>query len=135
MSDVLSDRLTSGFLDVARSVHFFQIALDGTVERCNTAVAESLGVSHATVVGRSIFDCLTHPDAGLLARELRTPGHRTDPLRLNFCDVRQLPYTLECWLDVQVDGATLIAEPPLKHDQQLQRQLILSFRLHLRLMI
>lgn len=75
-------------------------------------------------MGRSIFDCVTHPDARLLERELLTPGHRTESLRLNFCDARQLPYTLECWLDVQVGGATLIAEPPLKHDQQLQRELM-----------
>ena len=124
MSEVPTDRLISRFLELARSVHFFQTALDGTIERCNTAAADSLGLPLVTVVGRSIFECLTHPDARLLERELRTPGHRTDSVRLNFCDARQLPYTLECWLDVDVSGATLIAEPPLKHDQQLQRQLM-----------
>ena len=112
------------FLEHARSVHVFYLRRDGTVEACNDAACRNLGVSTDEIVRQPLQQWLTETDADRLTSELLTPGRRSEPMLLNLTDRDHLPYTLECWLDVHDDGATVIGEPPLKDDQRLQRDLM-----------
>lgn len=112
------------FLEHARSVHVFYLRRDGTVEACNDAACRNLGVSTDEIVRQPLQQWLTEADADRLTSELLTPGRRSEPMPLNLTDRDHLPYTLECWLDVHDDGATVIGEPPLKDDQRLQRDLM-----------
>ena len=106
------------------SVHVFRLSSAGTIDACNDATASNLRLTPTELVGRPIFDFLTGTDAKRLSAELLTPGVREEPILLNFCDSRQLPYTLHCWLDVRPDHAVLIGEPPLRDDQDSQRALM-----------
>lgn len=113
-----------GLTNRLRAVHVLRLSSAGIVQACNAAAAHNLGVPPSALVGRSCAEVFTEADAKRLERELRVPGSRDEPLLLNFCDAQHVPYTLVCHLDVDADGATLVAEPSLEHDRRDQRRLL-----------
>lgn len=111
------------FFRRARSVHIVRLSANGTIEDCNPAVAHNLGVSRGDIVGQPFSRFVTDADAARVAAHL---ARRDDGVGLlvNFSGADHLPYTLECWLHLEADGATLIGEPPLKIDHRMHRDLI-----------
>jgi signal transduction histidine kinase len=124
MDDMTAPADDDAFFRYTYAVHWFRLSTDGTIERCNDAVAMNVGVAATELVGRPLFDFVTTPDADRIREALRKTGRRAEPMLLNFCDARHAPYTLQCWLDVRQDGAILIGEPPLLDDQNAQRELL-----------
>lgn len=112
------------FFQYTHSVHWLRLSPDGTILETNDAVSTNWGVSAASLVGRCVFDFVTATDAQRMREEMRNPGRRTEPLLLNFCDAHHGSYSLVCWLVVNQDGLILIGEPPLRDDQNLQRELL-----------
>jgi signal transduction histidine kinase len=111
------------FFRRARSVHVVRLSANGTIEDCNAAVTHNLGVPRADIVGQPLARFVTDADAARVAAHL---AGRDDGvgLRVNFCGSDHLPYTLECWLHLDAEGATLVGEPPLKNDHRMHRDLI-----------
>lgn len=115
LEEVASDAapVLTRYLATSRTVHLLVAAPDGTVRSANTAMATSLGVSEAELMGRPVWGLLTDHDAALL-RDRAERGDRNyeEPLLLNFVDARDAPFTLECRCDVQPGYFVLIGEPP-----------------------
>lgn len=107
-----------------RALHMLRLSPTGIIEGCNAAVSENVGAPSRALVGAPIRNILTAADADRLEAELRVSGGREEPLLLNFCDAQHVPYTLECHLDVDDGGATLVGEPTLRRDRRDQRQLL-----------
>jgi hypothetical protein len=112
------------FLEYTYAVHWFRLSTDGIIEACNHAVVMNLSVAATELVGRPVFDFVTALDANRIREALTTSGRSGEPVLLNFCDARDVPYTLRCGFDVRRDGAILIGEPPLLDDQNAQRELL-----------
>ena len=110
----------------AGTVHCIVAALDGTIHSCNRSAAEQMGVPADELFGTPIWNRLTGADAERLRLRVQSgkPGS-DDGLLLNFVDARQFPYTLECSVDVQPNGFTILGDPPREHEDSLQEQLIL----------
>jgi signal transduction histidine kinase len=125
MDELISEQAARELFDRARAIHAFRVRADGTVQSCNGAALENLGVSREAIVGQPLGRFLTEPDGRRLEAELVVGGRRPEPILLNFSNAQHLPYTLECWFDVEPGaGATIVGEPPLQRDQRAQRQLI-----------
>jgi two-component system CheB/CheR fusion protein len=45
-------------------------------------------------------------------------------VQLNFAALNRVPFTLECWIDVQPDRATVLSQPTFRRDQQMQNELM-----------
>ena len=101
------------YLTASRTVHLLVAAPDGTIRSANPAMAASLGVPEAELVGRPVWGLLTDHDAALLRhRAGRGDRNYEEPLLLNFVDASHSPFTLECRCDVQPGYFVLVGEPP-----------------------
>jgi len=105
--------LFADYLETAPTVHMAIAATDGSVRLCNTAMAASLGVAAAELIGRPLWDLLTDSDAACV-RDRVERGDRTygEPLLLNFVDAGHSPFSLNCRMDVQPGYFVLVGEPP-----------------------
>ena len=123
-----STLVLSAFLGNAETVHFLVASADGRVRLVNRALAERLGRDAAALVGTPIWDYLGPNDnatlRGALARDPRARGER---LLLNFYDVHGAPFTVECQVDAQPDGFTLLSQPMVSAERRVQEEL---FRLN-----
>jgi signal transduction histidine kinase/heme-degrading monooxygenase HmoA len=114
------------YLSDARAVHFLVSDSGGTIRTCNKAVASQLKVPVDQVIGQTVWQFLTDTDAASLRERVESAQRNPqEKFLLNFVDVTQSPYTLECRLDVQPDYFVLIGEPPQKQDEMLQEELLL----------
>lgn len=104
-------------------MHLFVLDRDGVVRGCNPAACHHLEPG-GTLNGRALLDYMPEPDAarmmGLLAGERRPDS----PVQLNFAALNRAPFTLECWIDVQPDRATVLGQPTFRRDQQMQNELM-----------
>jgi signal transduction histidine kinase/heme-degrading monooxygenase HmoA len=104
-------------------MHLLVLERDGVIRACNPAACHHLEPG-GTLEGKSLLDYMPEPDAtrlkGLLADERRTES----PVSLNFAALNRVPFTLECWIDVQPDRATVLGEPTFRRDQQMQNELM-----------
>lgn len=104
------------------AMHLFVLDGDGIVRACNPAACHHL--EPGGLNGRSLLDYMPEPDAarmrGLLAGERRPDS----PVQLNFAALNRAPFTLECWIDVQPDRATVLGQPTFRRDQQMQNELM-----------
>ena len=125
VADAIQDAtlLLAQFVDSSASLHLYRLDRDGTVRACNPAGCAEL-TGGAPLAGRSILEYMPAADAARLRDLLAVPGRSSGPALLNFAAPRKVPYTLECWLDVQPDGATLVGEPTFRRDQLLHDSLM-----------
>jgi signal transduction histidine kinase/heme-degrading monooxygenase HmoA len=111
------------FAAEAVDIHLFVLDPDGRIQTCNRAACHHLEPD-GTLDGRLLSDYMPEPDAARLRALLARPGRHETPERLNFAALNRVPFTLDCWLDVQPPGATLLGQPTFRRDQQLQNELM-----------
>ena len=115
----------SEFLTGSSNVYWVRAGHDGVILASTHAVASIVRGTAGSLDGVSIWPLLTEPDRATLRCAIES-GTR-DPAtryRLNFVGLDQMPFTLECHLDVYPDGFTLIGEPLQQHQQALERELM-----------
>ena len=115
--------LVGAYATGSTEMHVFVLDRDGVIRACNPAARDHL--EHGgTLEGKSLLDYMPEPDAArlkaLLAGERRPDG----PVQLNFAALNRVPFTLECWIEVQPDRATVLGQPTFKRDQQMQNELM-----------
>jgi signal transduction histidine kinase/heme-degrading monooxygenase HmoA len=115
--------LVGSYAAASPNVHFFRLARDGTIRAANAAAREQLAAG-LSLEGQSIFHVMPEADASRLRGMLETPGRDGPPALLNFAAPNRTPFSLYCWLDVLPDDAVVIGEPPVRHDQRMQDQLM-----------
>jgi signal transduction histidine kinase/heme-degrading monooxygenase HmoA len=108
-----------------QSAELYLIVLDrqATIRACNPAAGRLLEPD-GSPEGRSLIDYLPEPDAERLRGLLSRPGRAASPFRLNIGPTNRVPATLECWVDVHPETATLVAQPLLRTNQRLQDELM-----------
>jgi heme oxygenase (mycobilin-producing) len=106
-------------------VHLLIADSGGTIQACNTAMAELLDLPEEEIRGHIVWESMTEPDA-LRLREWVTGGPRTQPVSmlLNFVSAGNTPRTLECVVSVQTGAFAVIGNIPDPQDLTLQTQLI-----------
>ncbi len=115
----------SAFLEHSSSVFWLKAGLDGAIVALNQAAEEKLGGTPDRLRGASLWLLLTQPDVALLRAEVGSGVRDTASRhRLNFLSLDQIPFTLECHLDVRPDGFVLIGESAERHELGLQRELM-----------
>ena len=118
----------SAFLATADAVYFVVASPDGRIRLMNRALAERLGRDVATLAGAPLWDSLGEKD-GVTLRAALAHGARARDSRvlLNFYDVQGAPFTVECQVDPQPHGFTLLGEPTASRDRRVEEEL---FRLN-----
>jgi signal transduction histidine kinase/heme-degrading monooxygenase HmoA len=104
-------------------MHLFVLDRDGVVRACNPAACQHLEPG-GTLDGKSLLDYMPATDAAGLKRLLAGEGRPDSPMQLNFAALNRVPFTLESWIDVQPDRATVLGQPTFRRDQQMQNQLM-----------
>ena len=118
----------SAFLGTADAIYFVVASPDGRIRLTNRALAERLGRDVAALAGAPIWDSLGEKDAATLRAALAHGARaRNSRMLLNFYDVQGAPFTVECQVDPQPHGFTLLGEPPASRDQRVAEEL---FRLN-----
>jgi signal transduction histidine kinase len=107
----------------AVDIHLFRLDSEGRIRTCNQAACRHLEPD-GSLDGRLLSDYMPEPDAARLGALLARPGRHDTPERLNFAAVNRVPFTLDCWLDVQPQGTTLLGQPIFRRDQELQNELM-----------
>jgi signal transduction histidine kinase/heme-degrading monooxygenase HmoA len=119
--------LVASYASAASGVYLFVVDRDARIRTCNPAACDSLAAG-ATLDGQPLTDYMPAPDAvrlrDLLAEDGRQNALRQDALRLNFAAPKGVPFTLDCWIRVHADGATLVGQPAFRREQQLQDELM-----------
>lgn len=127
LEEIIADTvpILTRYVSQSSLVHYLSAALDGTLRAFNAALAQSLKASAAQLQGRMIWDLLTDNAAAALRERIESGERRPEEtLLVNLVDSDQVPFTLQCHLDVQPDGFTLIGEPLQKAEASLQEQLL-----------
>jgi signal transduction histidine kinase/heme-degrading monooxygenase HmoA len=104
-------------------LHFIVIGRDGTIRTCNPAACRLLE-HDGPWEGRSLMDYMPEPDAERLRGRLSRSGRAASPIRLNVGPANRAPATIECWIDVRSDSATLVGQPSFRTNQRLQDELM-----------
>ncbi|HTE19881.1 MAG TPA: antibiotic biosynthesis monooxygenase family protein [Armatimonadota bacterium] len=117
--------LFGAFLNRSRAVCYVRASSAGIIQRCNEAVAALLTTPVAELVGASIWQYLTAADQAHLRSRL-ADGKRdlSETFLLNLVGTEGHPWTLECQLDPQPDGFTLIGELPAAEESSLRDELL-----------
>lgn len=124
LTETLTDAalLVGSYIAASDTTSVFALTRDGVIRACNGAGCRL--DPREPLAGRALTDFMPHPDALRLRDLLATPGRTTQPVRFNFAGPRTPVFTLDCWVDVQPDGAVLLGHPPARRDQQLQDELM-----------
>ncbi|HEU4694560.1 MAG TPA: HAMP domain-containing sensor histidine kinase, partial [Vicinamibacterales bacterium] len=79
-----------------------------------------------TLDGKSLTDYMPAADATRLRTRLASQHLRLreSSVQLNFAARNRVPFTLECWIAVHPDHATLLGQPTFKRDEQMQNELM-----------
>ena len=104
-------------------LHVFVLDPDGVIRTCNPAACTHLEPG-GTLDGKSLLDYMPESDAARLKALLSGEHDGPLPVPLNFAAPNRVPFTLECWLDLQPDRVTLLGQPAFKRDQQMQNELM-----------
>lgn len=113
------------YFERSRVVHVMRLGLDGTVLFANEAARALFDVPPRDLIGTSVFDRLTEPDARRLRDVLAGEPAADDSLLLNFCcDSHGDPTTLVCQVHTTPQDCLILAEPPYESDRDLQHQLL-----------
>jgi signal transduction histidine kinase/heme-degrading monooxygenase HmoA len=114
--------LVASYAGAASDVYLFVVDRDARVRTCNAAACASLA-GGASLERQRLTEYMTEPDAARLCDLLASDG-RQIAIRLNFAAPRGVPFTLDCWIQVHPDGATLVGQPVFRREQQLQEELM-----------
>jgi signal transduction histidine kinase len=115
--------LVGAYATGSTEMHLFVLDRDGVIRACNPAARDHLEQG-GTLNGKSLLDYMPEPDAARL-KGLLAGDRRPDlPVQLNFAALNRVPFTLECWIDVQPDRATVLGQPSFRRDQQMQNELM-----------
>jgi signal transduction histidine kinase/heme-degrading monooxygenase HmoA len=125
LTDAVADAmlLFSACAAESPSVHFLVMSRDGVIRASSPAVRRQLE-PEGMLDGKSIFDYMPEADAARLAALLKQPRPHESPLKLNFAPASRVPVTVDSWVAVHGDTATLLGHPAARHDQQLQDELM-----------
>jgi signal transduction histidine kinase/heme-degrading monooxygenase HmoA len=125
LTDMVADAtlLFGDYADQSPSVHLLLVGRDASIRQCNAAVRAHLEPDGG-LDGRLLTDYMPAADASRLQDLLARPGRHAAPVRLNFSARNRLPFTLDCWIDVKDDAATLIGQPPYHRSQSLSDELM-----------
>jgi signal transduction histidine kinase/heme-degrading monooxygenase HmoA len=104
-------------------MHLFVLDRDGLIRASNPAACRHLEPG-GTLDGKSLTDYMPAPDATRLRTLLAGPRRRESSVQLNFAARNRVPFTLECWIDVHPDRATLLGQPTFRRDEQMQNELM-----------
>jgi signal transduction histidine kinase/heme-degrading monooxygenase HmoA len=125
VTEALADVALLAGTVVAHSTELFFVVLGpGAVVRTCNAAANRLLEPEDSLEGRPLTDYMPEPDAVRLRALLARPGRYDTPMILNLGPVNRAVVTLECWADIQGDGATLLGHPAFRREQQLQDELM-----------
>jgi signal transduction histidine kinase/heme-degrading monooxygenase HmoA len=117
--------LLARHLASTQTVHLVMAATDGSIRGCNSAIATLLKIPSERLVGKSLWQFLPDADAASLQRRAQSAGLGSkDRFFINVVDAQNVPFTLECLLDVQPDGFSLIGEAPRKQDDAFQEEML-----------
>ncbi len=106
-------------------VHLVMASPDGIIRGCNSAIATLLKVPSDQLVGRSLWQFFPDADAAALQQRVRGAVPRSpDRFLINVVDAHNVPFTVECLLDVQPDGFILLGESPKKPNEAFQEEMI-----------
>ena len=106
-------------------VHLVMASLDGNIRGCNSAIATLLKVPSDQLLGRSLWQFCPDADAAALQQRVRGAVLRSpDRFLINFVDAHNVPFTVECLLDVRPDGFILLGESPKKPNEAFQEEMI-----------
>lgn len=120
-----STELLEHYLQTSAVVQLVRATREGLVTECNQAFAKALGISRSELIGRPIWGWLVDPDAERLREKIFEGRPGLHNQRINLCDSRQHPYTLEALLSLDSQGFALIGEPALKQEEALRHELLL----------
>ncbi len=115
----------AALLESSRNIPYLHITSQGDISKCNPATLLHLQVAAVQVIGRKIWNFLTAPDAEWLQRCLARlqPGQIEKHL-LNFVDAEASPYSLECTVSAGPEGFSLLGEPVVEGERQLNNELL-----------
>jgi signal transduction histidine kinase/heme-degrading monooxygenase HmoA len=105
------------------TLHLFALAPDATIRACSPAACTHLAAG-TPLDGQRLTTYMPDSDAATLRALLARPGRTETPVQLNFAAINRVPSTLECWLDVHADRATLVAQPAARRGPDLQDELM-----------
>jgi signal transduction histidine kinase/heme-degrading monooxygenase HmoA len=114
--------LLGSYASAASGLYLFVVDRDARVRTCNPAACDALAAG-APLDGYLLTDYMPEPDAARL-RELLAAAGRQEALPLNFAARNGVPFTLDCWIRVHADRATLVGQPVYRREQQLQGELM-----------
>lgn len=101
------------FLLTSRSVYFLVAGLDGTIRLCSSGLTDRLQRTKDDIRSAKVWDLLTEADGISLRKRLGDSESTSNSgFLLNFVDVQQSPFTLECHLARGGDGFLLWCEIP-----------------------
>ncbi len=116
--------LLAHHLELTQVVYLIVATLDGAIRGCNAAVATLLKIPTEQLIGKSLWQFLVDVDAETFRRRVQSAARdQRDRFYLNVLDTRNVPYTIECVLDVQPDGLILLGESPKKQDEALHEEM------------
>lgn len=125
LTEVIADAalLLGSYAQNSTSLHVFVLASDATIRACNPAACTHLA-GGASLDGERLTNYMPEADAAKLRALLEQPGRRDAPVRLNFAAINRVPFTLDCWIEVHSDRATLVAQPTYQRERQFQDELM-----------
>lgn len=115
--------LFGAYVAGSTEMHLLQLDHRGDIRACNPAACNHLEPG-GSLEGKSILAFMPAADSARLQDLLSSGRTSAGPVLLNFAAVGRAPFTLECWIDVHPDRATLLGQPTFRRDQQLQHELI-----------
>jgi signal transduction histidine kinase/heme-degrading monooxygenase HmoA len=125
LTDAVADAtlLFAAYAEQSAALLLFVLTRDATIQGCNAAAGAHLDPG-GSLDGRLLTDYMPAADARRLREVLDAEGRTATPVRLNFAAPQRAPFTLDCWLDVHAERATLIGQPAYRRDQNLQDELM-----------
>jgi signal transduction histidine kinase len=115
--------LFAAYAAASSELHVFVLDRDGVIRTSNPAASTHLERGRL-LDGTSLLDYMPDADASRLRELLSRECHADSPVQLNFAARNGVPFTLDCWLEVQTDRATLLGQPTFRRDQQMQNELM-----------
>ncbi len=126
--EVVADSLLpiAKYLDQTSNLNFIVLSAEGNILVCNKVLLERFQKTMEELSGLNISEFLTDESSAFLLRQIQDPANAppNEGLLLNFVDVHQHPFTLECSLDIRPDGVMIMGAPPLDKELGLQDELI-----------
>jgi heme-degrading monooxygenase HmoA len=119
-------RVLARHVGTSEALHLIAATSAGVVEWCSAGAATGFGLRVPEIVGQPLWRWLVAADAAwlraLVAQGPTAPSARR---RLNFVKgAQQVPYTLDCSIEVEPGGFALAGEPPHQEEAVLRDQLL-----------